>query len=417
MRILYVTTEIPYPLTSGFLRHYHFLRALGQRHAITYLTLTRKPVIPPETIEALAPYTERMMFFGTPSDAEPWMVKRVGRLPAVGRQYERALRLRWAASQLKQTVQQLVRQESYDLLFFSGKDTFPAIEDLHELPLVIDCCDATSLRVTGEMQFANLYRRLWLSLRYLEVKRIENKLVRKSRYLAFASERDQQAMLGSVKAGEIIPQAVDVDYWTRRSRNPLRNCIIFTGVMNYPPNHDAALYLIEKILPRVRQAIPTIEAFIVGRDPLPALHEAARRYPDVTITGQPEDMRTYFEKATVCCAPMRFASGMQFKVLEALSMEVPMVTTPVAADGLYIDSATPPLLIGKDENELADGIIDLLRRPDERARLAAEGRRFIEQHFVWARSIEKLEKLFMDAAAQQRRQPLRGVSDRVDTTL
>ena len=51
MRILYITTEIPYPLTSGFLRHCHFLRGLSQRHTITYLSLTRKPSVPPETFD------------------------------------------------------------------------------------------------------------------------------------------------------------------------------------------------------------------------------------------------------------------------------------------------------------------------------------------------------------------------------
>ena len=77
-----------------------------------------------------------------------------------------------------------------------------------------------------------------------------------------------------------------------------------------------------------------------------------------------------------------------------------MVTTPAAADGLRIDGEVPPLVVGEDEHELANGIINLLRRDNERARLAAEGRRFIETHFVWARSVEKLEKMWVDAAAQ-----------------
>jgi glycosyltransferase involved in cell wall biosynthesis len=400
MRILYITTEIPYPLTSGFLRHYHFLRGLGQRHALTYLSLTRKPSISPETTEALARYTERISIFGIPEASEPWVIKRAGQVPKIGRRTQRALRFRWAARQMKQAVQELVQQEPYDLVFFSGKDTYPAIEDLHELPIVIDCCDTTSLRVRGEMPYASLTRRLWLHIRYIEVRRIEKKLVRKTPHLAFASIRDQVAMLGSDDAGEIIPQAVDLEYWTRRSHKPRPNSIVFTGVMSYPPNHDAALFLIEKILPLVRQSIPNVEVFIVGRDPFPSLMEAARPYPYVTVTGEPEDMRTYFELATVCCAPMRFASGMQFKVLEALAMEVPMVTTPAAADGLRIDGEVPPLVVGEDKHELANGIINLLRRDNERARLAAEGRRFIETHFVWARSVEKLEKMWVDAAAQ-----------------
>lgn len=400
MKVLYITTELPYPLTSGFLRYYHFLRALSQRHAITYLTLTRRPEVSRETRDALAPLVEQMLVFGTPDPSEPSLVKAARQLPRMGRQFQRALRLRWAAQQLKQTVHDLARREPYDLVFFSGKDTFPAIEHLNHLPIVIDCCDTTSLRVTGEMQYANAARRLWLQLRYLEVRRIEKKLIQKTPYLAFASSRDQKVMLGSTQFGEIIPQGVDLPYWTRRSNNPRSNCVIFTGVMNYPPNHDAALFLIEKVLPLVRPVVPDIRIFIVGRDPLPALQQAAQRHPEVTITGQPADMRDYFEMTTLCCAPVRFASGMQFKVLEALAMQVPMVTTSVAADGLYIDGEAPPVVLAETPREMADGIINLLQRPDERARLAKAGRKYVERHFVWDRSIEKLERLWLEAVAQ-----------------
>lgn len=398
MRILYITTELPYPLTSGFLRHYHFLRELGERHEITYLSLTRKREVPQETMEALEPLTEQISVFGTPDPREPSLIAGAEALPYVGRKLQKAIRLRWAARQMKRTVQQLLRQGRYDVIFFSGKDTFPAIEDVGELPIVIDCCDTTSLRVAGEMRYATLSRRLWLLLRYLEIKRIERKVVRKTPHLAFASVRDREAMVGSGETGEIIPQAVDLEYWTRRSNHPEPSSIVFTGVMSYPPNHDAALLLTEKILPLVKREVPEAALYIVGRDPLPALLKATQDNPSVTVTGQPDDMRTYFELATVCCAPVRFASGMQFKVLEALAMEVPMVTTPVAADGLRIDGAEPPLVIGRDERELADGLVRLLRREDERRRLAAEGRRFVEDHFVWARSTEKLERMLTDAA-------------------
>ena len=397
MRVLYLTTELPYPLTTGFLRHYHFLRGLGQRHHLTYLSLTRRQSVPPDTIAALKPYVKHIQVFGTPAADREW-VKRAQRLPLVGGRFQRALRLRWAAQQMKSAVQQLIQHESFDLVFFSGKDTFAAIENVVHLPMVIDCCDATSLRVTGEMRYAVAARRLWLLLRWLEVRQIERKLVRKTPYLAFASIRDQKAMLGHTALGEIIPHGVDLAHWTRQYQHPRPNPIAFTGAMNYPPNHDAALRLIEHVLPRVMRAIPNVEVLIVGRDPLPALQAAAQRHPNVIITGQPDDMRTYFERATVCCAPLRFASGMQFKVLEALAMEVPMVTTAAAADGLCIDGERPPVVLGANEQELAEGLIHLLQHPDERSRLAIEGRRYVARHFSWQRAIDKLENLWQEAA-------------------
>jgi len=76
------------------------------------------------------------------------------------------------------------------------------------------------------------------------------------------------------------------------------------------------------------------------------------------------------------------------------------VTTPVAADGLYIDGEGPPVVLAESPREMADGIVNLLKRPDERARLAEAGRKYVEKHFVWERSIAKLERMWLEAAAQ-----------------
>ena len=168
--------------------------------------------------------------------------------------------------------------------------------------------------------------------------------------------------------------------------------------MSYSPNADAALFLLNTVLPLVRRVFSELEVLIVGRDPLPELVNMAQRYPDVTVTGAVDDIRPYLERADVFVAPLRFASGVQNKVLEAMSMEVPVVTTPVVAAGLCVDNVEPQLVIGKNAEEIAAGIVGLLARTEERARLSAEGRRFVEAHCSWSRSAEKLEELCVAAA-------------------
>jgi len=258
------------------------------------------------------------------------------------------------------------------------------------------------MRLEHELRYATgAWRRLRLSLLRLDMKRIEGRMAKKSPHLVFASVRDREAVVGRDGDGAIIPQAVDLAHWTRRTYEPEPNAIVFTGVMNYRPNHDAAMFLATEILPLVREEVPEARVYIVGRSPLPELIDAVRDDPSVIVAGRPADMRTYFERATIACAPLRFASGMQFKVLEALAMEVPMVTMPAAADGLRIDGAEPPLLVGENAQELADGLVSLLRDADERSRLAAEGRSFIENHFTWQRSSSKLEAMLLEAAGQR----------------
>jgi polysaccharide biosynthesis protein PslH len=203
--------------------------------------------------------------------------------------------------------------------------------------------------------------------------------------------------MGPSDRSEIVPQGVDYDYWKRSAPPSGRNCIVFSGVMNYSPNADAAVFLLDTILPLVRRVLPELDVLIVGRDPLPELVKVAQRYSDVTVTGAVDDIRPYLERANVFVAALRFASGVQNKVLEAMSMEIPVVTTPVVAEGLCMDGVEPQLVIGQNAEEIAAGIIGLLTHAEERAYLSTEGRQFVEAHCSWSWSAEKLENLCLAA--------------------
>jgi glycosyltransferase involved in cell wall biosynthesis len=105
-------------------------------------------------------------------------------------------------------------------------------------------------------------------------------------------------------------------------------------------------------------------------------------------------MRPYLEKAAVFVAPMLYGSGIQNKVLESMSMEVPVVTNNLVADGLFMDSyGEPPVYKAENDDEFAAGLVYLLSNTRERERLAHEGRRFVKNHFNWLRSAQILEKL------------------------
>jgi glycosyltransferase involved in cell wall biosynthesis len=115
------------------------------------------------------------------------------------------------------------------------------------------------------------------------------------------------------------------------------------------------------------------------------------------------DLRPYLESAAVFVAPLRFASGMQNKILEAMAMELPVVTTPVAAEGFRVDGdEEPPLLVGSDAHEIAAHIIRVIRDPGKAQRLGAEGRRYVHRHCDWERSARMLDRLCRQVATTQR---------------
>ena len=381
MRVLYITAEVPWPLQSGYLRHFHIMRGLSERHSVTLLSLTRRVGLSDDAARALRPFLDDIQVVSHGTNRR-----------GMGRT-ERVLARRRAARRLASRVGECLALGHHDVVLFSGKDTFPALRAVGATPVVIDVCDAASLRIRGQLEVAGAARRPALSARLAEVRRVERGLAKATRHLLFASERDRAAVLGTGDGGRVVPNAVDLDYWTRST--PLEPGstprIVMTGVMDYPPNYDAALRLAERIMPPVREAVPEAELVIAGRDPGPQLRAAGDARTWMTVTGALPDLRPEMERGTVYCAPLRFASGIQNKLLEALAMEIPVVTTPVVADGIRADGVNPPMIIADGDEAIADGVLRLLRRPADHRRLATEGRAFVEDAFSWGRTVAIVE--------------------------
>jgi glycosyltransferase involved in cell wall biosynthesis len=409
MKILYLTPSFQHPKVRGSIRHYYFLRELAQRHSLTLLTVARSP-IPPEAMAELRSYTDRLLLFDAGDAAASPLGKAISQIPRVGSRGQQFLKLQAAVGQMKAAFTQLVAQEPFDLVLFHGKPCYRVIDGWQGLPLVIDVCDATSLRLRTRMARVDPAYGLLLRLRYWQIRRIEQKMVQQTPYLAFISERDRAAVPGVPPQARVIPSGIDLAYWTRRSHDPEPNCLIFTGVMDYAPNNDAALYLIDQILPLVRPHVPNLKLIIAGRNPTPELRQRAQGQPDVVVTGFVEDMRNSLEKATLFVSPLRFGAGLQHKIQEALAMEVPVVTTPLVAEGLQIGKEQPPLCVAESAPAFAESILRLLGQPAERARLAQAGRNYVQRHFVWQQSAARLEELCVEACMSNRTSLKRGLA-------
>jgi glycosyltransferase involved in cell wall biosynthesis len=390
MKILYISYVFQHPKMRGSTRVYYFIKELSQRNDITLLTLSRSE-IPDESFQEMTSYTDKIIIINKDRISEQ-------NSQGLSRRVKRTWQEHVTLNQLKNVLNQLVQKDSYDVVLFHGKSAFSVIEHFNALPIAVDFCDATSMRIRAEAAYADFPKRFLMTLRYWQMRRIEKKLIKISPHLAFISGRDRDAILGSTSTAEVIPNGVDLQYWKRRSNSPQPKRLIFTGVMDYSPNEDAALYLITEISPKLRQIIPDVEIYIVGRDPTPKLCKIAQSNPLVTVTGFVQDMRDYLEQATVFVAPLRFASGMQNKIQEAFAMGVPVVTTPVVAAGMVTKNGeNPPLYIANGTSEFIDCIGKLLVDVDERTHLSQEGRCFAEANFVWSRSAESLEKLCQQA--------------------
>lgn len=402
MKILYISDELPYPLTTGIAtRSYNLLTRLATRHEITIVSLTTGQRVAPQTLEALKTWTGNVEVFGLPNNGEPALIRASARIPRIGRRMQNQLRLRWSAQKMNEALPRLIESAGCDVVVFCGKWAVPCLASLQDVPVVIDCCDAEYARIGAEIGWAPPLRRPWLVMRYHELKRIEKRLAAFTPNICFTSMRDRNALMREGQ-GEIIPVGIDCARF-RKTKPSLPNTIVFVGVMDFSPNYDAALVLGERVLPRVRRAVPDARVVIVGRNPRPELLHRARSWENFTVLGAVEDVREYLDQATVFAAPIRFASGTQNKVLEAMAMEVPVVTTSTVSEGLRVNSRVPlPLRVADNMDTFADEVIKLLLSQQERACLGREGRAFVQRYFDWDESARKLESLCIKAAGFSR---------------
>jgi glycosyltransferase involved in cell wall biosynthesis len=215
------------------------------------------------------------------------------------------------------------------------------------------------------------------------------------------AERDGLQAIDPDMRLAVIPNGVDVDFYGQALADAVDpDRIVFHGVMDYPPNIEAAELLARRVLPRVRQAHPTAHLALVGRAPA-AQVRALERLPGVSVTGEVADLRPWLQGSRVSACLMRIGTGIKNKLLEAMAAGVPCVATSLAVRGLEVTPGRE-LLVGDDEETLARQLVQVLQDDALAARLAAAGRAYVRAKHDWDAVARSYEALYQDALATRR---------------
>jgi polysaccharide biosynthesis protein PslH len=183
----------------------------------------------------------------------------------------------------------------------------------------------------------------------------------------------------------VVPNGVDTDYYRReRANGAPRANLLFTGTMDFRPNVDAVRWFASDILPRLSFQRRDVKLYVVGRAPSRPVLRLAGKSRDVVVTGAVEDVRPYFRQSSVFVVPMRMGGGVRLKLLEALAMGLPVVSTAMGAEGTGLVGGRDVLLADNPER-FAREVLRLLEDPQLRDRLAVEGRRVAEERFDWTK--------------------------------
>ena len=383
MKILVVLPRFPYPLEKGDkLRAYYQIKELS-KHNEVYLYCVSHTKVLPEHIDAVRPYCKEICLVRSP---------RLVNYKNVVRNYLHTKSLQmgyWDSIKSRKAYKAFEKKVQPDVLYSQMVRTMPLVSRSPR-PKVMDFQDAMSMNCERRMEKS---RGLWHYILHFEFK-----MLRSTEYNSFKifdaltiiSEPDSEAIPHKQNGDiHIIPNGVDFEYFAPMEREKKYD-ILFCGNMSYEPNVHAAQFLAQEVMPLVWQEVPEATLLLAGASPKREVRRLAGER--VTVSGYVDDIRESYASARVFAAPMQTGSGLQNKLLEAMAMQLPCVTTSIANASLYAEEGRQ-VLVGDTAQAFADHLVALLRSPDLREQLAIAGYNYVNDNFSWEKSCEKLEEV------------------------
>jgi sugar transferase (PEP-CTERM/EpsH1 system associated) len=399
MKILYLCHRFPFPpKRGGKIRPFNMIRHLtASGHEVTVCSLSRGAAEAAEG-EGIAEHCHAF-HMGHVSAPLQW-ARMIVRLPLPTPSSMGYFR----SSALAATVRRLLAEVSYDLIFVHCSSVAQYVEHVTDVPKILDFGDMDSQKWLEYAQRKPFPLSLGYRLEGLKMLAAEKRLARQFDLCTTTTRAEWETLdgYGTGAQTDWFPNGVDAGFFQPADAyDP--DTISFIGRMDYYPNQECMARFCREVWPLVKARRPAMKLLIVGADPSPEMRELGR-LPGVTVTGSVPDVRPYIVGSALMVAPLAIARGTQNKILEAMAMGVPVVTSGVAAGG--VDAlAGEHLLVADTAADLASAIERVCGDAEERGRLAAAGRARVLSHHAWGSSMKRLDGIIQRALAlaQERR--------------
>jgi sugar transferase (PEP-CTERM/EpsH1 system associated) len=406
VKILILAPYPPYPpYGGGTMRIYQLIRGLAQQHAVTCVTFA-----PDAAAERdLAPLRAlcRVVCVRGPRQRGPLRrasTTLASSLPDMALRNAAAAYTRALHNELTTASFDIIQAESIEMAGY-------LLQVQPNAKLVLDQFNAEY--VLQQRAFLTDVRRprrwhaaAYSLIQWQKLARYERRVMRRCDAVAVVSEEDRRALqaLDAALRIAVVPNGVDSAWFSKTAladecapAPALPDCaLVFTGTLDFRPNIDAVVWFAREVLPRIRARCPAAHLFVVGKRPAAILHTLAAA--GATIIGQVPDARPYIASAAVYVVPMRIGGGVRLKLLEALALEAPVVSTSMGAEGVAGLRGGEHCLIADDAEQYASAVLRLLADRALGQRLGAAGRRLVREHYDWTVIVPRLDALYAKLA-------------------
>jgi glycosyltransferase involved in cell wall biosynthesis len=290
-------------------------------------------------------------------------------------------------------IDDLVARGNFDGAYIHLFRMAPYLAKHNGLYRIVDLTDVISQEVIKSLPYRRLFWRLIYGLERPRIEAFERFVAKHFEETWLIAEPDRQILKAAVPDAniQVVPNGVDLNFFKPLENSPVPNSLIFVGHMGVFHNVDAAMFLAQTILPRVQEIFPDATLTIVGAEPAVVVQELAED-PAVTVTGFVDDLNGCLNEAAVCVAPLRFAAGVQNKVLEAMAAGRPVITTKLVNDGIGADSARE-IVVTDELQEMVASITALFQSEERQRQLGTAARKFVKRNFSWQFAINRIDEI------------------------
>jgi glycosyltransferase involved in cell wall biosynthesis len=380
-KIAVILSRFPYPLDKGDkLRAFHQIAYIAQLHDV-YLYALHEEAISVQAMKALEPFCKDICLYKLNKIEIGFQILRsfITQLPVqVGYFYSRRHHKKMTQDIINVKPDTVYCQLSRTA--FYGKD----------LPFrkVIDFQDAFSTNYERMQRTFTGVKKYFYKREGQRMKVFEKNMARWFDEATIISAFDKAKIDISPNRMMVVSNGVDTRYF--HSLNAIKTCdILFAGNLSYRPNRQAVIYLLEKIAPKLIPLKPTIKIKIVGASGQEFKHFES---DNIQISGWVDDIRESYDSAKIFVAPLFTGAGLQNKLLEAMSMGVPCVTTSVTNASLMA-TENEHVLLANNDDEFVSTIIELLNNTNLQHKLSLNARALVIENFSWEVANQKLVSL------------------------
>ena len=375
MRILFLSRWFPYPMNNGSkLRIYNLLRGLNQHHEVTLLSFADQHGADPETPE-IREICSRVRIIPWKEFSPNTLHARLAVLSFQPRSVVDTF-----SSEMAQAITEFLDEQRYDLVIASQLQMaayYPYFKDVPAIfeELEIGFFHDRAFSADGKMRLRQALT--WFKLRiYL------SRLLDSFQTCTVASAQERQLVAesfpGYTKPIEVIPNCLNIDKYKNVTAERKPNTLIFTGPFTYRANYDAMLWFVGEVFPLILKEAPDAQLIITGDHanlPLPSTE-------NVTLAGYVDDIKTMIASSTISIAPLLSGGGTRLKILEAMALGTPVVSTSKGAEGLDVQDEEQ-ILIADSPESFADGVVRMLGDAELRSKIRNNALYTVRTHYDW----------------------------------